>query len=78
MEEASGHVGIFPDNLDAVDVFITMDTQWSVGFSGRTGLDYSKLPFVMRMAGIERKEWPRIFDSVRVMERAALEHLNKK
>lgn len=54
-----------------------MDTQWRVGVGGATGLDYGALPTVLRLSGVKRTEWPGVWDSVRVMERAALEEMHK-
>lgn len=55
-----------------------MSTQWRTGMNGATGMDYSALPEVMRMTNIPRRDWPEIFESIRVMEDAALEHMRKK
>lgn len=54
-----------------------MGTQWRVGASGPVGLDYGALPFVLRMMGVRRDEWPRVWDSLRVCELAALEEMHK-
>ena len=54
-----------------------MDTQWRVGVGGATGLDYGALPMVLRFLGVKRAEWSAVWDSVRVMERAALEEMHK-
>lgn len=55
-----------------------MSTQWRVGMAGATGLDYGALPEVLRMSGVPRSKWPEIFESIRVMEDAALEAMRKK
>ena len=79
MEEASGPtVGVWPDNLTAVNVFIAMGTQWRTGAAGATGLDYAALPAVLQMTGVARREWPAIFDALRVMEETALECMHAK
>lgn len=79
MEEASGPpVEVWPDNIRAVNVFIAMSTQWRTGMNGATGMDYSALPEVMRMTSIPRRDWSEIFESIRVMEDAALEQMRKK
>jgi len=54
-----------------------MDTQWRVGVGGATGLDYGALPTVLRFLGVKRTEWSGVWDSLRVMERAALEEMHK-
>lgn len=49
-----------------------MTTQWRSGMSGPTGLDYSALPAVMDLIGLEGDERTLAFRDVRVMEREAL------
>jgi hypothetical protein len=49
-----------------------MGTQWRVGMGGATGLDYGVLPHVLRLVGVPKREWPRVFDDLRVMEAAVL------
>lgn len=63
---------IWPENLAAVNVFIALSTQWRVGMSGATGLDYNAIPPVLRLVGIPRKEWADTFECVRVMEAEAM------
>ena len=78
MEEATPVTGIWPDNLASVNVFIAMSTQWRTGMSGATGLDYGALPAVLRMTSVPRAEWPEVFESIRVLEDAALEVMRRK
>lgn len=75
--EADYTAHIWPDNVMPVDVFVAMGTQWRVAFGGCTGLDYGALPEVMRMCGVKRSDWSRVFADVRVMEQAALEQMDK-
>jgi hypothetical protein len=68
--------GIWPENLPAVQIFMAMGTQWRIGMSGATGLDYSVLPAVFELYGItDRKQ---AFNDLRVMESAALEVMREK
>lgn len=71
-------IDIWPENMDAADVFVLMGTQWRVGFSGPTGLDYGVLPLVFRSLGIDEERQPDVFDGVRVMESAALSLMSSK
>lgn len=49
-----------------------MQTQWRVGFSGATGLDYSAAyPLIDRQAP-DPSDWIALFNDLRVMESAAL------
>jgi len=58
----------------AVNTLMAMSTQWrTAGMAGdAVGLDYGALPTVLRMGGVPRKDWPAVFDDLRVMEEAAL------
>jgi len=81
LEEASGPpIEVWPDCMQAVQVFIDMDTQWyRAGMSGvRTGMNYGALPQVFGIHGIPKKQWPQLFDDLRVMEVAVLDFLSKK
>ena len=74
LEEASGPaIEIWPDNLLSVNTFIAMLTQWRTGVGGATGLDYGVMPDVMRMTMVPRREWPQVFEDIRIMEDAGLE-----
>jgi hypothetical protein len=78
VDEATLVVDIWPDNVHAVNAFVAMSTQWRVGMSGATGLDYTALPGVLRLTGIPRADWPGVFDGIRVMEDTALETMRKQ
>lgn len=65
-------VEVWPDNWLALRVFQSMRTQWRVGMSGPTGLDYTALPIVMKLEGVSKRDLQDIFDCVRIMEGAAL------
>jgi hypothetical protein len=79
VEEASGPpIEVWPDNLPAVNLFIAMGTQWRVGMSGVTGLDYNALPAVMRMTGVKSSDMAEVFNDLRVLEDAALEKMRAK
>lgn len=76
VEEASGPpVEVWPDNLEAVNVFIAMSTQWRIGMAGPTGLDYTALAHTMRLCGVKAADRASVFAEVRTLEDAALETL---
>lgn len=54
-----------------------MATQWRIGMSGATGLDYAALPYVMRNCGVKQADRASVFDDVRALEDAALEKMRK-
>lgn len=64
-------IDIWPENWEAIVVFGALQTQWRIGMSGPTGLDYGTLPVVMDM--LEIADHRQAFEGVIVMERTALE-----
>jgi len=75
---AEAAVEIWPDNWHAVQTFELMQTQWRMGPSGPSGLDYGVLPTVLRFSGVPRGEWPTFLDDLRVMEAAALAEIHSE
>jgi hypothetical protein len=69
---------VWPDNLIALNVFIAMQTQWRVGYTGATGLDYTALPAVLSLVGVPADEQPDTFECLRAMEAEALAQMEKK
>ena len=54
-----------------------MSTQWRIGMSGATGLDYTTLTQVMRMCGVKAANRADVFADVRTLEDAALETMRE-
>ena len=69
-------VPVWPDNLPAINVLIAVSTQWRVGMSGATGLDYNVLPAVFRLLQIPESEWPDTFECLRILESEAMKVMN--
>lgn len=63
---------MWPDNVQTLNVFVAMSTQWRVGNNGATGLDYAALPVVEERVGVKPDDRQIVFDGLRVMEEAAL------
>ena len=65
--------------MPTLNLFLGMATQWRIApMGGLTGLDYSAItPLVLRGLRIALRDWPAIFDGLRVMEDAALEALSE-
>lgn len=59
-------------------MFAQLVTQWRTAGFGRTGLDYTVIPFALRMNAVPRSEWPEYYELIRVMENAALEAMNEE
>lgn len=67
---------MWAENWPALNVFLTLSTQWRLAPSGHlVGLDYTAIPPALGMLGVARREWPELFEDLRVMERAAIEAL---
>nr|WP_308633623.1 DUF1799 domain-containing protein [Massilia sp. YIM B02443] len=75
---AADPVEIWPENLQAYELFCAMDTQWRIGMAGPTGLDYAALPMALRMIGAARSDWQQLMADIRVMESAALQAMRSK
>ncbi|SER52296.1 MULTISPECIES: DUF1799 domain-containing protein [Pseudomonas] len=69
---------LWPENMQAFQVFEAMMTQWRCGPGGPTGLVYSEIPVVMRYLSIPEADHGEVFDAVRVMESAALEAIHQE
>lgn len=65
-------VEVWPENWSAFQLFEAVRTQWLVGLGGREGLRYEAVYPLLDRAALSREEWERLFDDIRVMERAAL------
>jgi hypothetical protein len=77
-EEASGPpVDLWPDNVQSVDVFMALVTQWHMGPVGPTGLNYASLPEVWRRMKVPNDRRDEVFQDLRVMEMAALKKMRK-
>ena len=66
---------MWPENWDSFQLFATLATQWRIGMSGPTGLDYGVLFTLMAQRHLVGEEWESTFQDVRVMEAAALESM---
>ncbi len=64
---------VWPENWDAVQAFLAVQTQWATGFSGPTGLDYSRVRAGWELAGIAVT--PELFHQLRIMELTVLDTL---
>lgn len=71
-------VEVWPENWQAFDLFRWASTQWRVGMSGPTGLDYSPLLHKMDRMKLKPDEYDELEADVRTMEFAALEAMNTK
>lgn len=65
-------VCLWPENARAWGLWLRLQTQWRVGFDGKTGLDYAGVRACLDLCRIPRRLRARLFDLVHAMELAAL------
>jgi len=68
----------WPENWQALQVFITLATQWNVAYGGYVGLRYEALHPVFEACGIKKKARAEMFQTLRVMENEALSVINER
>lgn len=64
---------LWPENEAAFQLWLSLQSQWMVGMSGPTGLNYAGVEVCMRLRGTKKSEQRALFDSIQAMEQAALE-----
>lgn len=70
---------IWPDCWPAWQLFMELSGQWRFsGMGGCTALDYTPLFMRMDRMGLCDEAWNNLFFDIRVIERAALEAMQKK
>jgi hypothetical protein len=79
VEEASGPpVEVWPDNVDAINLFLSIATQWRTGMAGATGLDYNVLYHKMDRMKLSDERYDELEQEIRVIEDAALDAMRKE
>ena len=64
---------LWPENEEVLGIWLAIQTQWSVGMAGATGLHYPGVETCMRMRGLKKKAQRDTFLLIQMMERACLE-----
>lgn len=77
-EQQFVEVYLWPENLRSWNLFQELSTQWVWGLDGRKGLNYSSVEFVMKMAGVKKRQQQQVFRDIQAMEWAALSAWNEK
>jgi len=75
-EEEPESFGILPENLEVLNWFLRMQTQWRVGMNGPTGMDYGLFLHWSKDEGVRRTERVWMLDDLRLMEREFLNSLH--
>lgn len=66
---------MWPENWLAFGLFCQLQTQWSVGMGGATGLRYEAAYPLIDRATETREDWQDLFEDLRTLERAALKQM---
>ncbi len=74
-DEVNSDVEIWPGNVETVQCFIGLSTQWKTGINGVTGLDYAAIPVVMEMNEVVDKR--EVFGGLQAMEAEVLKIMHK-
>jgi hypothetical protein len=68
---------VWPENWDAIQMFLRCQTQWrTAGMGGVIGLDYAAVSWVLRLYKI--KDQRAVLEDLQVMEAAVIEGLAEK
>ena len=67
---------VWEEHWESIMFFLKIMTQWRTTMSGVIGLDYSVLQMLFQMYDVRNKK--QIFEDIQVMERAAMNILNKE
>ncbi len=74
---------VIEENTKTVDVFVALESEWNLivgAFGGirYLGLKRPAIQSTLELMGIERSDWPEIFNGLRMMESAARPILNSE
>ena len=67
---------VWPEHKESLLMFLRCQTQWRMGPSGATGLDYRVVLELLRLYNI--KDLKAAMDEIQIMEARALELLNEQ
>lgn len=65
-------VWLWPDNVEAVNLFYDLRSQWRTNINGAYGLDYGPLFHKMDRMGLTPERYEELEEEIRVLEQAAL------
>lgn len=74
---AQHQVDVWPDNVEALNLFIQFSTQWRTGPGGVVGLDYTPLLHRMDRMELSTVRYDELLEDIRACEDAALEQIRK-
>lgn len=63
---------LWAENEPTLSLWFALQTQWRVGMSGATGLDYTAVETLMRVRAVPRADRRELLEGLQVMERSTL------
>ena len=67
---------VWPENWRVFVLFSRLQTQWSVGMSGATGLRYEAVYPLLDREAQGAEDWQQLFDDLQTLEGAALKQMS--
>lgn len=71
-------VGVFHDNVEAVNLFISLSTQWRVGLGGPYGLDYTALYHKLDRMRLTDARYRELEEEILALEEGALKQMQEE
>ena len=68
---------VWPENWRVFVLFSRLQTQWSVGMSGATGLRYEAVYPLLDREAQGAEDWQQLFDDLQTLEGAALKQMSE-
>lgn len=69
---------VWPENWQSLELFVALGTQWNVSAMGHyLGINYPAVDAIMNILAVPKKQKPDLFSDLQIMERAALEYINR-
>ena len=76
--QAAHEYEVWPENMPAIRLFSSLQTQWRVSMNGPSGLDYNVLFTRLDRLKLSDQDHEWMFDDIRTIESEALAIINKK
>ncbi len=71
-------VELWPECVLPIELFSRVATQWRVGAGGPIGLDYNVVYHELQREALDSEQYDEVMAGIRIIERAALEHMQQE
>lgn len=78
LEDIATSIEVWPENVQAYNLFQGLGTQWRVGMGGPVGLDYYVAYHRMDRMGLSPTDYDQLDQDLQVMEAAALDVMRER